>query len=87
MSLVGQRVRQRDETHFYFEILTNKENLIDIQQSTTTYNIQFHENRTTFLAQHLALDYMEKHGLVDCLINNPLYGRDIKENPVNFSFL
>lgn len=37
------------------------------------YDIVFHVNRTPFQLQHNALEWMKKHNLFHCLINNPSY--------------
>lgn len=79
--LMGQRVAHRDDTHYYFQLFAEQETLIGIKQSTSSYKIIFHENRSTFQSQHLALDYMLEHNLIDCLVNNDLYEENIAEKP------
>lgn len=44
-------------------------------------DIYFHSNRTPFLLQHNALNWIEKHQLFDCLINNPIYDGKIVNLP------
>lgn len=80
--------RHYDNTYFCFRLLTNQETLKifleNLEKDTATkYNIRFHDNRTTFLSQHLALHYMLRHNLVNCLINNELYDKDVPEKLLN----
>lgn len=84
---MGQRInKQCGDQYFYFRLLANSDKFETFQNNIKTkpaMNVRFHENRTTFLCQHLALSYIHKHNLVDCLINHDFYGRNMPENPVN----
>lgn len=86
-SIKGQRVREYDDTHFYFELLANEHTyktfLKDVEQQRAMYKIRFHDTRTTFLSQHLALEYIKKHNLVGCLINHEFYEKNMPEKPVD----
>lgn len=89
ITILGQRVGHRDDSHYYFELFAEQELIITMKQSKSTYNIHFHENRTTFQCQHLALDYMSKHNLIECIVNNNLYEKNMPENPIrldNYNF-
>lgn len=44
------------------------------------YDIVFQRNRTPFLLQHKALEYVHSHQLFDVLINNPKYWLNQSEN-------
>lgn len=88
----GQKIshfdRDYDNTYFYFQLLTNKEKLgIFLENVKRTnaskYDIRFQDNRTTFLSQHLALQYMLEHNLVNCLVNNDMYDKEMLEEVVN----
>lgn len=46
------------------------------------YDIMFHSNRTTFLYQHNALEWMKRHHLFSCLIDDKLY-RNFRESSLN----
>lgn len=72
------------------EIILKKKNKIVVELSGDTsyhpakdqlYDIVFHQDRTFYLMQHYALDFIEDHKLFDCLINNPLYSVDAVEAP------
>lgn len=91
----GQRLNQRDSSslgsssdkYFYFQLLVNKDTLavfVKKIKQKCAMNIRFHDNRSTFLSQHLALHYIKKHNLVNCFINHEYYGRKMPEKPVNF---
>lgn len=82
--IMGQRIRHFDNTHFYIQLSAEK-NIVECMKrecSLKTYNIRFHENRSTFQSQHLALDYMQEHKLVDCLVNNKMFGENVNEHPM-----
>lgn len=48
-------------------------NCLREQCSKDVYDISFHSNRTTFLLQHNALDWMKRHKLYECLIDDKIY--------------
>lgn len=85
----GQRIFQHDtnssENYYYFQLLANVDtlNLFQCNIKKDPMNIRFHENRSTFLSQHLALAYIKKHNLVNCLINHAFYEQNVVENPVD----
>lgn len=87
---LNQPRNQRDSTssdkYFYFQLLVKKDTLkvfVNNLKQTSSMNIRFHGNRSTFLCQHLALYYVKEHNLVNCLINHEFYGRKMPEKPVN----
>lgn len=47
-------------------------------KSKELFNIMFHPNRTTFLYQHNAVEWMKRHHLFECLINDQLYHKALK---------
>lgn len=60
------------------EIILKKKNKIVVELSgdpadDQLYDIVFHQNRSFFLMQHFALDFIKNHKLFELLINNPLY--------------
>lgn len=86
----GQRINkyagQYHKNYFYFQVPVKDDKFklfLNNVKQRFPMNIRFHENRTTFLAQHLALYYMKKHNLVNCLINHEFYARNMPENPID----
>lgn len=92
---LNYRLNQHDSTlnstsgdkYFYFRLFVNKNTLkvfVNTIKQKCGMNIRFHDNRSTFLSQHLALYYIKEHQLVNCLINHEFYGQKMLEKPVNF---
>lgn len=79
-----RRIKEANDDYFHFQILENKEVLEKfLRDLKKPYHVRFHPNRSTFLAQHLALEYMKEHNLVECLINHEMYNKNMPENSVN----
>lgn len=86
----GQRLNQHDrnssDQYYYFQLLANGDILETFQSNIKlepVMNFRFHGNRSTFLSQHLALLYIDRHNLVNCLINHKLYEENMTEKPVS----
>lgn len=82
----------RSLNYYKFRLLANARADVDILnvflkniKEDPVMNVRFHNNRSTFLAQHLALEYIKKHNLVNCLINHEFYNQNIAEKPVDIN--
>lgn len=85
---INQHGSDNGDQYFYFRLLENNDTLEtflnDIKQDPLM-KIRFHENRTTFLSQHLALSYIKQHNLVKCFINHKFYEGNIPEIPMDIN--
>lgn len=67
-SIQGQ-INGNNKEFIFLEINENDVPHINI---TAVYTIEFQLNRLPFQVQHLGLDYVARHNLVENLINNPM---------------
>lgn len=83
-SVCGQILRH-DNSFIFLKLTAHKDVIAKLKDlcSTEMFNVRFLPNRTSFLLQHNALDWIERHHLFDCLVNNECYNSEIVECVVN----
>lgn len=81
----SQRNYHQDHQYIFVSLYADGHTVFDIKElcSENLYDVKFHGNRTTYLYQHHALDFVKKHQLFDCLVNNELYCKTLPECHIN----
>lgn len=70
---ISGQIKSCNRDYIFVRFSGNDFSYIHKNCHTELYDIVFHINRTPFQLQHTALEWMQKHNLFDCLINNPAY--------------